>query len=442
MAQLTDQLYEDIFRIPLFDTHTHMDASHMSARGLHDIILYHMVISELYSAGCPDGARLSDEPDEGEVYGRLERAIPYLRHIQNTSCFWGARIILKDLYGWDKPITADNWKEIHTFVANRYKTEGFSREILKKANITRVCTELWRGRGGIANDVFQYSLEWAFFTRCQWGQYDTALLELENAWGQDVPGVPLPVTLDRETLKLMRKVKTLADVKEAIQHYVDRIPYGDIISTASHLSTDIHYRPVSDSEMEAALRNREKAGANERDIYANYINEAFLSAVEASGKDIVLQFSLGAEPLPYETGSKMTAETMFELAEMFSRHQKARFCIFLSSGHQNQSLCTLMRELPNVSAAGYWWHNFFPAFIRRVMEERLDMAPANKQLGFFSDAYCADWAYAKSIIVRKQLAEVLAGKIRQGQYSYEQAVSVAEQILNTTPQTLLGMQAG
>jgi len=441
MDQLTTQLYEDIFNIPLFDVHTHMDAQHMSARGLHDVILYHMVISDLYSAGCPDGARLSEEPDGDEVTSRLERALPYLEHIQNTSCFWGARIILKDLYGWEKPVTKDNWREIHGIIAEKYKNKDFSREILKKANITRVCTELWRGHGGIADDVFQYSLEWAFFTRCQWGQSDTALLELEHAWGQEVPGAPLPVTLDRETLKAMRKVKTLDDVKAAIRHYVARIPYDKVLSTASHFSTDIHYRPVSDAEMEEALKNRENAGARERDIYANYINEAFLGAVEASGKDIVLQFSLGAEPLPFETGSKMTAEAMFGLAEMFSRHPKARFCLYLSSEHQNQSICTLARELPNVSLAGYWWHNFFPSYIRKVMGERLDMVAANKQLAFFSDAYCADWAYAKSIIVRKQLAEVLAGKIGQGQYDYEQAASIAKQVLNTTPRTLLGMKA-
>ena len=442
MNQYNAQLFERISAIPLFDVHTHMDAQHMSARGLHDVLLYHMVISDLYSAGCPDGARLSEDPDDDEINYRMERALPYLQYIQNTSCFWGVRMILKNLYGWDKPITKDNWKEIHRIISEKSKDPSWSREILKKANITRVCTELWRGHGGIADDVFQYSLEWAFFTRCQWGQYDTALLELEHAWGQDEPGAPLPVTLDRTALKLKKTIKTIADVIEAIKHYCDRIPYDKVISTASHFSTDISYRLVSEAEMEAALKNRETAGERERDIYANYINEQFLNEVEASGKDIVLQFSIGAEPLPYETGSKLKTETLFELAGMFSRHPKIRFSLYLSSEHQNQTMCTLVRELPNVSMAGYWWHNFFPSSIRKVICERLDMVAANKQFGFFSDAYCADWAYAKSIIVIKQLADVLAGKMKQEQFSLEQAVSVAKQILNETPQVMLGMKAG
>ena len=88
---------------------------------------------------------------------------------------------------------------------------------------------------------------------------------------------------------------------------------------------------------------------------------------------------------------------------------------------------------------GYWWHNFFPSTIRKVISERLDMVAVNKQIGFFSDAYCIEWAYAKAIIVRKQLAEVLAGKVQQEQYTVEQSLDIAKQILFESPRTLLKM---
>ena len=103
-------------------------------------------------------------------------------------------------------------------------------------------------------------------------------------------------------------------------------------------------------------------------------------------------------------------------------------------------MCTLCRELPNLSLAGYWWHNFFPGTIRQVMDERLDMLPTNKQVGFFSDAYCVEWTYAKSVIVRRALADVLARKVEQGQYDLDLAADIARQILFDTPQSLLGMR--
>jgi len=112
---------------------------------------------------------------------------------------------------------------------------------------------------------------------------------------------------------------------------------------------------------------------------------------------------------------------------------------FLASRHANQSLCTLCRELPNLSLAGYWWHNFFPGAIRQVLDERLDMLPLNKQIGFFSDAYCVEWAYAKAAVVRTIFADVLADRVQRGQYSKEDAVDVARRVLFDSPRDLLGM---
>jgi hypothetical protein len=236
-------------------------------------------------------------------------------------------------------------------------------------NIGRSGTEIARRGGGEDDARLQYALEWGFFTRCQWGEFDTALYELERCWGR-WPESPSPIGVDGRP-STERAIHSLADIHAAVAHYVDSIPYGQVLSTATHISTDIHYREVSGAEMEAALSRRAKAGPVERDIYASYINEVFLSALEKHGHEIVLQFSLGAEPLPFETGSRLNQRTVSELAEIIARHPRLRFQCFLSSQHANQSLCTLARELPNFSLAGYWWHNFFPEFIRQVFAGRV-----------------------------------------------------------------------
>lgn len=167
--------------------------------------------------------------------------------------------------------------------------------------------------------------------------------------------------------------------------------------------------------------------------------ESFLTELEKHADEIVYQFSFGAEPLPFETGSKLRPESVFELAAVIARHPRVRFQVFLASAHSNQALCTLARELPNLTLVGYWWHNFFPTIIRQVLSERLDMLSVNRQIGFFSDAYCVDWAYAKTVLVRKQIAAVLAPRVAQGQYSMDEALGIARAILYDTPQKALGM---
>lgn len=426
----------DLLNVPAFDAHTHLDVKHLTARGLHDILLYHMVVSDLYSAGCPDGMRLSEEPDENEAVFRLERAVPYIKYIQNTSCFWLVKTILRDLYDWDEPITEKNWHIIHDKIKNKGVSPDWAREIMKKANIIKTNTELWRGRDGSFNDLMCYSLEWSFFTRAQWGRFDTALIELEHAWNHDKPVPPLPVTVTEDILRFSKKIKSIDDVKAAIKHYLDKIPFDRIITIASHLSTDISYRQVTLAEMEAALRIRSSAGPAERDIYANFIFEEFLKEFVCRDIDMPLQFSLAAEPLPYETGSKMCCKTPFELAEILARFPGIKFNFFVANMAQNQIFCTLARELPNLSLTGYWWHNFFPSFISQVLSERLDMLAINKQVGFFTDAYCMEWCYAKAGIIRDITAGELIKRIQRGQFSKKTAREVAEMLFGGTAASL------
>jgi hypothetical protein len=439
-SEIVATLEEGLANIPLLDVHTHIDAGHLSARGLHDILLYHMVISDLVSAGCPSRSRLSEEPDDAEAEARLSEAIPYVRYIQNTSCFWGVRIILRDLYGWTEPITEKNWNKIDEIIRSKYSETSWSREILKKVKIRRTCTELWRQKDGSADDILQYSLEWAFFSRNQWGVNDIPIYELERAWNQPGPSAPLPVTMGSGRPKFDRMIRTVDEVNSAMKHYCDNIPYSEVISTAHHVSTDINFHDVTDDDMAKALKNRDNATPADRDVYASFILEKFLTQLEKHGDSIVYQFSFGAEPLPFETGSKLRPETIFELAGIVEKHPNLRFQVFLSSEHSNQAICTLARELPNVSVCGYWWHNFFPGTIRKIISERLDMLATNKQIGFFSDAYCVDWAYAKALMVRKQWAEVLAQKVKQGQYTIDDALNIAHQTLYETPQTLNGIK--
>lgn len=438
MTDIAARIYGRLRELPLVDAHTHLVAGRLGAAGLHDILLYHMAVSELYAAGCPSGARLTEYPgfpSTTEAHARIEEALPYLPHVRATGISWGIRIILADLYDWHDPVTEQNWRELDARIRERATDAAWHREILRRAGIRHACTEWARRETGRDDDLLSFALEWGFFTRCQWGEYDTALYELERCWGQQ-PGPPAPIGAGGRAATA-RTITTLEEVHEALEWYVDALPER-IGSIATHLSTDMDYQSVSDAEMAAALQRRAVAGPAERGIYASYVNEHFLSLLEARcGQRVVFQFSLGAEPLPHETSARLRQETIQQLGEMVARHPGLRFQCFNAVLHANQALCTLCRELPNLSLAGYWWHNFHPSAIAPIMAQRLDMLPLNKQIGFFSDAYCVEWAYAKSIIVRHVLARVLAEKVALGQYDEDFAIDAAATMLHDTAGTFL-----
>src|ERR1051325_5415754 len=104
------QIEEALANVPVLDVHTHLVGGRLGARGLHDVLLYHMIVTDLYSAGCPSGARLTQfpaGPSDDEAHGRIAEAIPFLPRIQNTSGFWMVRVILDHLYDWREPITPE-----------------------------------------------------------------------------------------------------------------------------------------------------------------------------------------------------------------------------------------------------------------------------------------------------------------------------------------------
>src|SRR5882762_801015 len=220
--------------IPILDIHTHLVGGRLGARGLHDVLLYHMVISDLYSAGCPSGTRLTQFPgwpSDKEADQRIEQALPFLREIRNTSSFWGVRIILRDLYGWTEDITKDNWRKLDGLIRERADDRGWHHSILDRLNIKRTGTELARRGKGEDDDRLEYALEWGFFTRCQWGEFDTALYELERCWGRS-PESPSPIGAGARPVP-GRSICTLPDVHAAVDHYVKSIPYGQVLSTAT-----------------------------------------------------------------------------------------------------------------------------------------------------------------------------------------------------------------
>jgi hypothetical protein len=400
-----------------------------------------MVISDFFAAGCPTGSRLTEFPDwpsPDEAASRVTEALPYLDAIRNTSSSWAVRTILVDLYDWRAPLTVENWRQLDGLIRERADDPIWAHGVLDRARIDRVTTEYARRDRPDESGRFQFSLEWAFFTRTQWGEFDTPLYELERCWGGPV-GSPTPIGHGGRPAT-DRVVRSVDDVRAAVAYYVAAIPFDDILAVTTHVSTDIDLRVASEAEMEAALAARRVSGAAERDVYASFVNETFLNELERLRPGTLVQFSLGAEPLPYESGSRLTQVTIRQLGEMIARHPGLRFQCFLASRHANQAMCTLARELPNFSLAGYWWHNFFPDTMRQVMSERLDMLPVNKQIGFFSDAYCVEWAYAKSVIVKRQLAHVLADRVAQGQYRLDDAISIARGILWDAPRELNGLE--
>lgn len=434
-------LHQALAEVPMYDVHTHLTSDELTARGLHDILLYHMVVSDLYAAGCPEGQRLTQYPGvvgEAEATARIEQALGYLDRARNTSNAWMVRIILAELYDWHVPVTADNWRRLDGLIKERSGDAAWADELFARSRVARTNAEYTRRGEGRGDARLQYSLEWGFFTRAQWGEFDTPLYELERCWSMPEAGGPMAIGGGVRP-PLDRTIRSADDAAAAVAHYVGAIP-DYLIAKVTHLSTEMDYWATTPAEFEQALARRGEAGPAERSAYASYINELVLAELAGRRPDVVYQFSFGAEPLPFETGARMRQETLGQLAAMMHRHPGVRFQVTNATPHVNHGLASIAREVPNFSLAGYWWHSFYPDVIRRQIGERLDMLPTTSQCAFFSDAYVVEWQYAKARLVRQALGDALAERVERGQYTHDDALAVARAVMFDSAEQTLGMR--
>ena len=87
---------------------------------------------------------ISAVADGGRKHSAHPGALPFLPHIQNTSSFWGVRLILSDLYSWSEPITADNWRRLDCPIRERADDREWHHSILDRLNVRRTGTEIAR----------------------------------------------------------------------------------------------------------------------------------------------------------------------------------------------------------------------------------------------------------------------------------------------------------
>ena len=89
----------------------------------------------------------------------------------------------------------------------------------------------------------------------------------------------------------------------------------------------------------------------------------------------------------------------------------------------------LAKNFPNVYINMNEMYSFSPSMTKWNLEEWLDAVPNNKIIAFGGDDSSIEQIYAASVIARHIVAEVLAKKVVEGQFSEIEAIEIARRIL-------------
>ncbi len=378
----------------VFDVHTHLNPVELGAKGLRKIIGYHFLVSEAVS--CGSKAHLLNSVSDEEW---MREFIPYLPHIKNTSSYWMAKVILRDLYSLEiGDLNLENWKDFDRVIKEKYeKEENWEWKILKeKCRIGKIFTsrdypENFKEPEG--TEIFGRTYE-----KIGFGIKETASY-LER-WRKILKG---EVEVDKLKKYLKEEVKKVIDGPfHAFVFWIGRYVF----------------RKVGEKEMEKILKE-----GNEEKIRENlgcFVFQTILDEILKYKKRPVVQLIIGAyvREIPQIGYSRIIditpSEILYSFQKVFDEYYEVNFDVLISSSIRSKELETIARMCPNVTLSGTWLHTMFANDVKNIFSSRLDFVPLYKLNGFFSDAYCSEWVYGKLALSKKCIEEVIEKKIEDG----------------------------
>ncbi len=418
-----ETLLEEIQRIPVIDAHSHLDRDQMAASHIDMLIGYHMLTYPFRSSGIPEELLYGGKrTEQREVFEK--EWVKRWPAVAATGFGGMLRRIFRDLYEFDEPITESSFPRLVNAFESHQGNQEWGREILSKAGIVRVVSsriEVSALPPGAEDPGIRFTIEATPGSGThEYRPSAVRLADTEKAAGMEIASA--------------------ADLRKGVAKYFHSFDWKDKEALVAWISSNADFTPMEDSDIDALLlrcKRGEKLTEKEIALLEGAHVRAYCDAIRgrASMFQIVygIQFLSGSVPHPVVRSVPSFASTMGYLC---AEYPDLHFNILNGCENDEPTLCSLCIAYDNFSLSNFWWHGFYRSVMTAGWRRRLEMVPASRLVGFFSDGWCAEWIYARLCIVREVLADVLHEKLRNGDCTEEQAVSLAWNILFHTPRRL------
>lgn len=411
--------------MPILDVHSHISVDHPHAHDISDILFYHFLRRELYSAGLPDDNYLVSE---APLEDRVSRFLEYAPYIGNTATFWCLRRILEDIY--EVPggeISSNNWRDIQRFIESKASDGNWPFEVLKKARIERslICESSWN-----KECLEKYRVLIPLYEDLQCLSFDptrtTSLIDLVKG---KYPSLP----------------ETASEFAQKVMEFFLGKKREGVVYFTSFISPTFRRKSSSEEEINRIYLKKlsgEELSLDEQNALVTWLLYCYLDSLRELGSPA--QFYVGAywarPGMRYGESYVWTDhQYILDLVSVFKDFPRVRFNLMYASLSISQELIIISRMLPNVSLLGFWWHTFLPATVEMIISQRLESLPVNKWIAIATDAYSVEWAYGKTSLVLNTLAKVLSQKVEEGYLSEKKALWIARQLLYENPKEIYGL---
>jgi glucuronate isomerase len=422
MDQLQQRLFDELRRMPTIDIHSHVDAAAPVSRVLREILGYHYFTELAHSAGL-EGRRVApDVPDE-EMIPPLVEALERLDNtVQNA---WLGELA-SELFGFDEPLTAENWPALAEKVEAAAARPERAREIMRATALEKVylTNNFDEDLSGIDREMFVPCLR------------TDALV---TGWGK-------PETREAFTRVTGEDGASAASLVAGLDALFCRFKAAGAASAAISLGSDFRCRNVGSAEMDGPLAKASQGAPlteAERETLQVGIFYRIAEMCEAHG--MPYQLMIGVIRDAYESGVHQGRDllvvggSLSQYLDLFNRFKTVDFPVSILSLTQSQELASYGWIVHNVKVSGHWWYANVPSAIEAELRLRLACVPKTKLIGYYSDMYKLEFGLPKFNMYRRVLARVLAEDyVEPGRLSEAGALALAKRLMHDNAVEIFG----
>jgi len=361
----------------------------------------------------------------------IEAGLPFDQFVEGwpktrTTGFGGMlQDILRDLYGFDKPLTAETMPELRETFAACTAREDWVQSVFEKCNIRRLFTshlDVKPVPAGAWEPPLQFTIEAPpIASKIEYDSWGERL----RSFGERTLGKP---------------IESVEELDAAMAKHYDAFDWSGKNALVAWIGGEADFTPADERRLNELIRPeldgvstglegmRLLEAAQVRSTCRFVRDRGVPNFQFCYGTQYVTPAPQWAHPIP--KAAPQMAETF---AHILGEFPEVHFNLLNGRERDEPIWCGLVQGYGNLSVANYWWLCFFPEVMHNGWARRLDMMPLTKMVGFFSDGWCVDYVYGRLKMVRKAMANVLSERIDRGFLDRDGALHMAREMFHETP---------
>jgi predicted TIM-barrel fold metal-dependent hydrolase len=418
MQTIIATLVSEMAQMPVIDAHEHIVPEEEATRQTADVfnrILCHYSLTVAESAGMA-GKRDYLHDTSVPLDERWQVFRPYLPAILDSGHARAAAITARDLYGIEE--INDGTYQLLSDRLQAANTPGLFDEVLKKhCRIETVLNQV-HGSELLPEEPCTDHEREGFFRFIYRG-----LIPLQNA---DAKGL-----------------------KELLRHWQARHggPFADAQTLAAFMVTELSDKgyagikfhapmaePCDDATAESLFRKMvfPQFTDNEAALLGAWLVDRVISF--APQRELPVAIHLG---MNFCCWAPVAPRNPMLLEPFLLCHRDTVFDLYHAAMPWVRESAVLGNQLPNVHLNLVWCHQISPYMTQQMLNEWIDMVPANKIIGFGGDnCFGPEKTYGVLKMAQENIARALAVRIERGEMSESRAVDVCRMWLYENPKRI------